>query len=236
MNILVRAYRYSDAYLLRIAAQIIFSLERDINDFNTFGGITIDVIQNIRNLYLTFAGISTNEYYEGLKAIKTEEKNNVREKLNTKIRETMTLVALRFGKSSANYRHFGIGSIANLSDEQVQRSCSNIARCVALYHNDLMEVGVSQSTIDALNSLRNELIAALDAQSFAIHDRDIATEKRIQAGNKLYHELIRYMNVGKVFWKTRNEAKYNDYIMYNESGKVIETEENLTNDIDVGKI
>ena len=168
--------------------------------------------------------------------IKTEEKDRARETLNTKISEMMALVALRFGKSSAHYRHFGVHNIVNLSDEQVQRTCANVVRCATLYRNDLMEVGVTQPIIDELNFCRNALIIALDAQGFAVRDRDVATEKRILTGNKLYQELIRYMNVGKTFWKTRNEAKYNDYIMYDESGKTIETGENFSDDIDTNEM
>ena len=236
MEIPLRAYRYPDAHLSRVSTQIISSLERDSTDFNTFGGITTSVIQSLRSLYTAFEDIPTDEYYEGFKMVKTEEKNQAREKLNNKINEMMTLVGLRFGKSSAHYRHFGVRNIVSLTDEQIQRTCANVVRCATLYQNDLMEVGVLQHTIEELNSCRNELIAALDAQSFAIRDRDIATEKRILAGNKLYHELIRYMNVGKAFWKTRNEAKYNDYVMYNETGKAIETEESFSDDLDMGKM
>lgn len=233
MNVPVRAYRYSDAHLLRISSQIIYSLDRDTDDFNTFGGITPNVINYLRNIHTAFEEIPADEYYEGFKMVKTEEKDRAREKLNTKISEIMALVALRFGKSSAHYRHFGIGNIVNLTDEQVQRSCANVVRCAMLYRNELLEVGVTQHLIDGLHSSRNEFITTLDAQGFTVRDRDIATENRIVAGNKLYQELMRYMNVGKAFWKSRNEAKYNDYIMYDETGKSVEEETPPSDDEDM---
>ena len=222
MDVPIRAYRFSDAHLLRISTQIILSFERDLNDFNTFGAINQYTVEYLRHLHAMFEEIPIDEYYEGFKVIKTEEKKKAREKLNSKMSGLMALAALRFGKNSASYRHFGVGKITGLTDEQAQRSCMNVIRCANLYYNELMEIGVSQMMISDLDLCRTELIFCLDEQSFAIRDRDIATEKRIFAGNKLYNELIRYMIVAKMFWKTQNEAKYNDYIMYDESGKSTE--------------
>lgn len=225
MDALKRNYSFSDGHLLSISTQIIFSINRDLTDFNGFGGMNSTTITHLETLSANFNDIPTDEYYEGLKMVKTEEKDQVRALLNTKISEIMALVGLKYGKGSARYRHFGITIITAQTDEQIQRSCANVIRCANLYLSELNSVGVTQARIDELETLKNHLIAKLDEQGFAIRDRDIATENRISIGNTLYDALIGFMNVGKAFWKSRNEAKYNDYVMYDEKGKSQEDSE-----------
>ena len=219
MDALKRSYSFSDGHLSSVSTQIIFSIDRDLTDFDGFGGMNAVTITDLETLSVNFNDIPTDEYYEGLKMVKTEEKDEARALLNTKISEMMALVGLKYGKASARYRHFGITSITAQTDEQIQRSCANVIRCANLYLADLGSVGVTQARIDELEILKTNLITGLDGQGFAIRDRDIATENRISIGNALYDALIGFMNVGKAFWKSRNEAKYNDYVMYDEKGK-----------------
>ncbi|MBD8081302.1 hypothetical protein [Chryseobacterium caseinilyticum] len=56
---------------------------------------------------------------------------------------------------------------------------------------------------------------AIDAQAKSVSDRDLATEDRIEALNRLYRLVTKYAGIGQdVFYET-DEAKYNDYIIYN---------------------
>jgi hypothetical protein len=228
MDALKRSYSFSDGHLSLISTQIMFAIGRDLTDFDGFGGMTATTITDLDTLTTNFNDIPTDEYYEGLKMVKTEQKDEARALLNTKISEMMALVGLKYGKASARYRHFGITAITAQTDEQIQRSCANVIRCATLYLLDLASVGVTQARIDELETLKANLILGLDEQGFAIRDRDIATENRISAGNTLYDALIGFMNVGKAFWKSRNEAKYNDYVMYDEKGKPQDDTEELT--------
>lgn len=223
MEAVRRNYAFSDAHLSRIVAQTALCIQRDLGDFNNFGGMSATTVTDLKALQADFDNIPSDEYFEGFKMIKTEEKEHIRKKLGIKISEAMALVALKYGKDSARYRHFGITGVSGLTDEQIQRACANIMRCAGLYLNDLVTVGFTQALIDELDTLRNDLILALDEQGFAIRDRDIATENRINMGNSLYNELMRFNAVGKAFWKSRNEAKYNDYVIYDEKGSAQDT-------------
>ena len=47
-----------------------------------------------------------------------------------------------------------------------------------------------------------------------VSDRDIATESRVETLNNLYSLLVKYTGIGQdIFYKV-NEAKYNDYVLY----------------------
>ena len=50
-------------------------------------------------------------------------------------------------------------------------------------------------------------------QEDAIRLRDNATEDRIELGNELYKKIVELFDFGKDYWITRDEAKYNDYII-----------------------
>lgn len=49
----------------------------------------------------------------------------------------------------------------------------------------------------------------------AIADREIATEERTEKANLLYADLVKLCTFGKEIWAHSNEAKYNDYVIYN---------------------
>ena len=54
----------------------------------------------------------------------------------------------------------------------------------------------------------------METQSDAIADREIGTMLRIKTANEIYGEISRVCDTGKGIWKEVNEAKYNDYIIY----------------------
>ncbi len=55
---------------------------------------------------------------------------------------------------------------------------------------------------------------AIDAQAKGISDRDVATEDRIEVLNTLYRILIKYAGIGQDIFYETDEAKYNDYVIY----------------------
>ena len=50
--------------------------------------------------------------------------------------------------------------------------------------------------------------------------RDITTEKRIKALNALYKMVAKYTGIGKDIFYETNEAKYNDYVIYDSPGEI----------------
>ena len=45
-------------------------------------------------------------------------------------------------------------------------------------------------------------------------ERDIATTQRIKLGNLLYDKIVKVYAAGRDYWVTRDESKYNDYVIY----------------------
>lgn len=56
-----------------------------------------------------------------------------------------------------------------------------------------------------------------------VSERDIEQEDRVEAGNLVYADLIKYCGLGQSIWAATDVAKYNDYVVYNtQSGQAPE--------------
>ena len=58
----------------------------------------------------------------------------------------------------------------------------------------------------------------IDVQDTAIRTRNESTQVRVEMANVLYGIIVELFDFGKDYWYTRNEAKYNDYIIYDTPG------------------
>lgn len=65
-----------------------------------------------------------------------------------------------------------------------------------------------------LNDQRIALNNNIDEVAKGVSDRDIATENRIEALNALYALVMKYAGTGQDIFYEENEAKYNDYVIY----------------------
>jgi len=50
--------------------------------------------------------------------------------------------------------------------------------------------------------------------------------ERLAVGNELYDLIVELCDVGKRIWEHKNEAFYNDYVLYASSKSTSQTEEN----------
>lgn len=90
---------------------------------------------------------------------------------------------------------------------RVHRVASNLL-------TELESEGLTQEILDELTTRLETYEQALASQKDAIADRDIATENRVEKANEIYDLLVKYCNTGKQIWEDTNQAKYNDYIIY----------------------
>ena len=78
----------------------------------------------------------------------------------------------------------------------------------------LQSEGLTQGKIDTLIAQGIILDDNIDAVAKGISDRDLATESRIETLNTLYALLMKYASIGQDIFYELNEAKYNDYVIY----------------------
>lgn len=211
----VRLYQFPDGTLVIKGNNFITSARRDatefgernITDANTFSLIEADID--------TFKNLPTDEELEGIKMDFTEKKDLKEDAIKKQISRIMTAAANIFGTGSAKYYRFGAKGVDAMVESELLKCARRVARTANSLMTDLAAEGVTTALTATLLTTATEYEDAIDDQLDAINDRNIAAEERIEAGNTIYLKLVKLTNTGKDIWYTVNEAKYNDYIIYN---------------------
>jgi hypothetical protein len=214
----VRDYGFSDGELKQYADEIISSIERDIVEFSERGVTTVR-LNNLQQKLVNFDELPTDEILEGIKIDATQDKDTARNNAEIAARSIFVMAENKFGTDSGKYKQFGDAAISRQSDNQFYRTLKTIKTSADKFLLDLAEEGLTQEMIDNLAKLTAFFDKAIDDQNTAIKSRDIATEERIEAGNALYADLVKVCNTGKDIWYNKNEAKYNDYVIYTSLNK-----------------
>jgi hypothetical protein len=209
-----RLYRFSDAFLKQLADQMLANVARDRQAFEQ-RGFNADKQQAIEQLIEEFGRIAEDEFLEGLKITRTEAKTEARQLLEKDVRTLFVMAGNVFGTASGKYKTFGDAMLTRMTDEQSVRNARVGVRAARLYMSELAGEGLTAAWLVDMEKRIAILDEAIDAQVIAIRDRNIAVEERIELGNRLYAELVRLATTGKDIFYATNEARYNDYVIYN---------------------
>ena len=211
-----RDYTLSDADLAQLGDKAVELIERDAAELATYG-IGNDDKNFIANTTEAFKNYPTDEELEGEVSEKTEEKDEAADVVKVDVRSIMVRVSNGFGEKSAKYRKFGTKGMDELDDNDLHRLGSRVVRVATGYLAELAEEGLTQDIIDSLEAKNEVFDDAIDAKDEAVRERDISTEDRIELGNSLYGKIVKVFNAGKNYWVNKDEAKYNDYVIYEGS-------------------
>lgn len=208
-----RNYDMADTVLTGKCIETKSYMERDATEF---GGFNVTPTDTSAFGVLTddFQEIETDEELSGVLIIATENRDAKAEEVKVAVRAIMTRAQNKFGVHSGRYRKFGTQGMDEMGDLALLACGRRVRRVANTYIGLLAAVGLTPAMLTALNTLNDELEDAIHDQRDAIADRDIATEDRIEHANALYKLLVDYCNIGKNIWVTSDEAKYNDYVIY----------------------
>lgn len=227
----VRDYGFSDGELKQYADEIISSIKRDIVEFSE-RGVTATRLNALQQKLANFDELPTDEILEGIKIDATQDKDAARSNAEIAARTILVMAENTFGTESGKYKQFGDAALSRQSDNQLYRTLKTIKTSADKFLLDLTEEGLTQAIVDTLAKLTALFDKTIDDQNTAIKSRDIATEERIEAGNALYADLVKVCNTGKDIWYNKNEAKYNDYVIYTTSS----SKDNTTNPNDIAPV
>jgi len=198
-------------------------LIRDMDEFSGYG-YTMEKADALDGRIRKFEDLPTDEEYAGDVMIATEKKNALSAALLQKIRAVMQRVENKFGLRSAYYRKFGASALSQQTDAKLLKTTRRVARVATMYLAELQEQGLTNKHVKELKVMATDFDDSMEAQSDAIADREIGTMERTSIANEIYAEISRICDTGKGIWKDVNEAKYNDYIIYNTPGAKPEEE------------
>ena len=151
--------------------------------------------------------------------IGTEKKNQASEKLKTAIRSLMTRVAMKYHDRTGRYRKFGTAKLGDMSDAQLLFCGRRVVRVARQQIDFLADVGMNETVITRVSDACTVFENALNIQQDKLHDRDIAVERRMDVGNKMYEELVLIADIGKDIWAERDRTKYDFYCLYESNNE-----------------
>ena len=207
-----RNYKLADAVLKQKADEFLNLLDRDV-EFADRGYNAAAKTQFI-TARDDAATQPSDEKLDAEKIGLTAAKDAARSALEKTMRTIFNMAANRFGAQSAQYRSFGNAEISRLPDAELVRVSKIMMIAATKNLVEMTPEGLSQAMIDSLTQKSETFDTSIDDVAKGISDRDIATEKRIESLNALYALLTKYAGIGQDIFYEVNEAKYNDYVIY----------------------
>lgn len=217
-----RDFKLADSALKQKADELIALIDRDITEFKD-RGYNADKKTELTAARTAVDNFPSDEQLESIKMNLTEQKDAARRALEKSMRSIFKMAENVFGLYSAKYKEFGSAGISQLSDAEVVRIAKMMSGTAEKYLPQLADEGLTSDKINTLITQREALDVAIDAQAKGISDRDLASEDRVEALNHLYQLLTKYAGTGQDIFYETNEAKYNDYIIYDTPSGLPET-------------
>lgn len=206
-------FNQSFADLMQLGDKADDLMERDAVELLPYG-VDATFRSDTATLTQDLKDFPTDEELQGAAAEQTEIKNESADVVKVLIRSVMVRAKNAFGESSAKYRRFGTKGLDELTDNDLLKCGKRVVRIATLFQVPLAAKGLTVAMITDLSDKAVIFDNAIDAQDDAIRQRDSATEDRIELGNALYKKIMELFDFGKDYWITRDEAKYNDYVLY----------------------
>lgn len=221
-KVVTRSYTISDGRVIELCNEKRTFIERDIAEFAVYN-IDAPAVAIFKTETDEFEEFVTDEEMVGVQEEKTDLKDAAGEAVKTVIRSIMVRVAAKYKEGSARYKRFGTVGMDTFDDPHLLSCGRRVKRVASALLAELASKGLTQAIIDDLTAKNQAFEDAIDTQAEAIADRDIATEDRIEMGNARFSRLMELCSMGKNIWFETDEAKYNDYIVYDTpGGNVIE--------------
>ncbi|MBN8685324.1 MAG: hypothetical protein J0L99_21965 [Chitinophagales bacterium] len=213
-----RLYNVADAELYVQCTDVLRAATRDIEWFIQYG-YSKERLQGFLALCEQFRQLPDDDELLGEQMIGTEKKNQAAEKLKTAIRSLMTRVAMKYHDRTGRYRKFGTAKLGDMSDAQLLFCGRRVVRVARQQIDFLADVGMNESVITRVSDACTAFENALNIQQDKLHDRDIAVERRMDVGNKMYEELVLIADIGKDIWAERDRTKYDFYCLYESNNE-----------------
>jgi hypothetical protein len=210
----VREYNFSDAKLITTTGSIIGSVETDQALF-TARGVPPSRLATLKTKVTAFTNIPSDTAKQAAVSEATLVRDSIANTVLLELRSVRTMAQNKFGVKSPTYRGFGFEGMDNLSDDSLYFVGTGALNAAILVKTELADQGLTEDMLDQiqvdLTSLHEAILGKLKADKF----RDSHTQFRIDSGNEIYREVVQICNIGKDIFRNTDEAKYNDFVIYN---------------------
>ena len=208
-----RKYNMDDAHLVLTAKAKIAFMQRDIAALSDYG-ITPAVLTAFENLVNDFENFATDIELHGAQELATEEKKAKAELVRDTLTDLRSRVQNKFGTGTPAYKLFGFEGLTRWDYANLLYGGRRIAHICLLYLADLAEYGLTNAHLLQLKNLCDALEDLMIVQDMKTGERTITQSNRVVLGNRVFDEMSRKSKLAKSAWRTKDAAKYNDYIIY----------------------
>jgi hypothetical protein len=213
-----RKHNFPDADLHLLCLEHISMARRDLQEFEKYG-YDLERLKGFKGLCDRFRDLPDDNELVGEQMITTEKKYEAAEKLKSAIRSLMTRVAMKYNNRTGRYRKFGTAKMGDMTDAQLLFCGRRVIRVARQQIDFLADVGVNESILKRIQDAVQAFERAVNIQQDRVADRDIAVERRVDAGNKLYDQLVILSNIGKDIWAERDPVRYEKYTLYESNNE-----------------
>lgn len=213
-EVAIASFKFTYAHLKQLCDNALNLIARDTAEFAD-RGYTATRRATFAQLLSTFVAVPDEETMLARREQATKNKNTQRDLLETKMRTYFLAAKNTYGESTPKYHEFGNAFISQQTDDELVRTAKIMSRALTDNITALANEGITTAKITAFDQLRQAYDDSIDTQARAISAKDVTAEERLTAANNLYAELVKVCDLGKDIWYTTNEAKYNDYVIYN---------------------
>lgn len=173
-----------------------------------------------------FNDLPTDDEMVGEEVIATQKKDELKAVLHDQISTILNKAANKYGTESGYYRKFGIGALSRLDGPELLTSARRVLRVGRSMLPALAANGLTEQMLTELADTIEKFDDAIALQEDTISDRDIASDERIEQSNAIYLLVAKLCDTGKRIWASKNEAKYNDYVLYDTPPSKPDNEQN----------
>jgi len=190
---------------------------RDAEELSKFG-IKLEVLTAFDEKSNELQTLPSDLEMQTLKMCATDAKNKLGEELREEIKRFVFIAKQVYGADNQKLYLYTIIAPSKLTDSSLSHQAWVVANITKNNIADFGEFNITDDDCSALIAMQEDFKMKFIEIDSKIKARDNATELRWTKANEIYKEMIRICEVGKFVWESVSEARYNDYVLYPNSG------------------
>ena len=208
-----RLYGMSDWTLINKSRRTAYFVTRDIAQFDEYDVQAAEVAAFLTKVD-AFENMPTDDEWRSNILLATAAKNAKVEEVYGAIRGIMVRIEAQFGINSPMYTAITLGELAQIPDTNLNKAVQKLVRKCTANLAAFENTGLTAAKLAELTALGDAAEALVIAKENLVSDRDLARNAREAAGNEIYDTMSDWCKFGQAIWKNTNDAKYDDYIIY----------------------
>lgn len=206
-------FRFSYGDLLQHAFEKTTFLHRDASILAQ-RGVTNKDLEDFDNLIHSFIETKEDIAFTGQITDVAQTRDIKRKEVEIMGRDILGIAETVYKGQSGVYKSFGFVNLSRLSDGDFIMAANTLYDKATQYLSELTAKGLTPAMLLEFRKMIDELPPLVNNLASIKSERDINTEIRRNAANKLYETMADLCLIAVNYFKDRDAAKYSDYVIY----------------------